>query len=69
MEERNRSFNLHGQQRIEKYEKAWEVLMKVMQRQPVEECMHAACSVEGAWKLVKGWYQPQGDAERDHLEK
>ena len=31
--------------------------------------MHAAGSVEGAWKAVMAWYQPQGDAERDHLEK
>ena len=48
MEERNRSIYLHGQQRVEKCEKAWEFLMEAMQGQPVEERMHAAGSVEGA---------------------
>ena len=31
--------------------------------------MHATGSVEGPWKAVMNWYQPIGDAERDHLEK
>ena len=69
MEERNRSVHRHGQQRVEKCEKAWEFLMEAMQGQRVEERMHAAGSVEGAWKAVMVWYQPHGDAERDHLEK
>ena len=30
--------------------------------------MHAAGSVEGEWKAVMAWSQPQGDAERDHIE-
>ena len=43
--------------------------MEAMQGQPVEERKHAAGSVEGTWKAVMAWYQPQGDAERDHLKK
>ena len=31
--------------------------------------MHAAGGLEGAWKAVMNWYQPQGHAERDQLEK
>ena len=31
MEERNRSINLHGQQKVEKCEKAWEFPMAAMQ--------------------------------------
>ena len=43
--------------------------MEAMQGQPVEERMHATGSVEGAWTSIMDWYQPRGDAERDHLEK
>lgn len=39
--------------------------MESMQEEPVEEPMLAAGSVEGAWKAVMAWYQPQGDAERN----
>ena len=35
----------------------------------MEERIHVAGSVEGAWKAVMAWYQPQGDAERVHPEK
>lgn len=31
--------------------------------------MHATGSVEGALKAVMDWYQPKGDADRDHLER
>ena len=48
MKEHNRPVNLHGQQRVEKCEKAWKFMMEAMQGQPVEELMHAAGSVEGA---------------------
>ena len=69
MEERNRSVNCHAQHRVEKCEKAWEFLMEAMQGQHVEERMHAAGSVEGAWTAVIAWDPPQGDSERNDLEK
>ena len=69
MEERNRSVYRHGQQSVEKCDKAWEFLMERMQGQPVEERMHASGSVKEAWKAVMAWYQPQGDAEEDNLER
>ena len=50
MEERNQPVKRHGQQRVEKCEKAWE--LQAMQGQPAEERMHAAGSVEGVWKAV-----------------
>ena len=69
MTERDRSVHRHGQEKVEKCEKAWEFRMESMQGQPVEERMHAAGLVEGAWKAVMDWYQPKEDAERDHLQK
>ena len=68
MEQRNLSVSLHGQQRVETFQTAWEFLMEAMTGQPVEEQMNAAGSVERAWKAVMAWCQPQSDAEMDHLE-
>ena len=40
--------------------------MEAMQGQPVEERINATGSAEGACTAVMDWYQPRGDAERDH---
>ena len=68
MEQRNFSVSLHGQQRVETCQTAWEFLLEAMPGHPVEEQMHAAGSVERAWKAVMAWCQPQSDAKMDHLE-
>ena len=65
MAERDRSICRHGQGRVKKCKKAWEFSMEAMQRQPVEEKIHATGSVEESWKAVMDWYQPGGDAESD----
>ena len=67
MEERNLSANLYGQQRVETCRKPREFPMEAMQGEPVEERIHAAGSVERAWKSVMAWYHPQSGAEMDHL--
>ena len=41
--------------------------MEAMQGQPVEEGINATGSAVGACTAVMDWYQPRGDAERDHL--
>ena len=51
-EERDRSVYRHGQERVEEGEEASELLVNPMQGQPVKEKMHAAGSVQGAWKSV-----------------
>ena len=68
MAELDRLIYRYGQEKVEKCAKAWEFLMEAMQGHPVEERMHASGSVEGVWQAVMTWYQPRGDAERDHLE-
>ena len=41
--------------------------MEAMQGQPAEEGINATGSAVGACTAVMDWYQPRGDAERDHL--
>lgn len=45
-EERTHDVNSHGQQHVEKFEKAWEFVMESMNMQPVEERTHAAGSLK-----------------------
>lgn len=61
MAERDRSIYHHEQENVDKCGKAWKFLMDSMQGQPVEERMHAAGSVEGAWKAVMDWYHSRDD--------
>ena len=67
MAERDRLIYRYGQEKVERREQAWELLTEAMQGQPVEGRRHATGSVEAAWKSIMDWYQPRGDAERDHL--
>ena len=67
--EHNRSENHHRQRRAEECNKASAILTETVRGQPLEERSHAAGSVEGAWKAVMAWYQPQSNARRDQPDK